>query len=259
MLIDSHCHLDMLDLAPYNDSLDRVIEEAKQNDVAHILSAGVTLKDFPNLLAIAKQYDCVSCSVGSHPTERAQVRATVEALVNLAKHDEVVAIGETGLDYSYKEFPVKQQQEDFHIHLQAAKAVNKPLIIHSRQAPDDTLAIMKEEGAESIGGVMHCFTETKEVARAALDLGFYISISGIVTFKKAQQVQEVAAYVPIDRLLVETDAPFLAPVPHRGQTNVPAYVRFVAEFIANLRQVPYNTIAEQTTKNFCQLFGIVLS
>ncbi|MEK6731355.1 MAG: TatD family hydrolase [Pseudomonadota bacterium] len=259
MLIDSHCHLDMLDLTPYNGSLKCMIEEAKQNDVVYMLSAGVTLKDFPQLLAIAKQYDCVSCSVGLHPTEKASARATLEEIVNLAKHDKVVAIGETGLDYSYKEFPVLQQQEDFHVHLQAARASNKPLIIHSRQAPEDTLGIMAEEGADSIGGVMHCFTETKEVARAALDLGFYISISGIVTFKKAQQVQEVAAYVPIDRLLIETDAPYLAPVPHRGQPNVPAYVRFVAEFIANLRQVPYNTVAEHTTKNFCQLFGISLS
>ena len=250
-LVDSHCHVDF---DPLGSDLPSVLERARASGVSHLLCVSVTLEKFPGVLAIAQEHPQVFASVGVHPNERQGRDPTVDELTALAVEPKVVAIGETGLDYYRSEGDLTWQQERFRHHIRAAKEARKPLIIHTREAADDTVRIMREENARSAGGVMHCFTETWETARAALDQDFYISFSGIVTFRNAERLREVARKVPAERLLIETDAPYLAPVPHRGKTNEPSYVRYVAECLAELRGEPLETIASQTTENFFRLF-----
>ncbi len=255
MLVDSHCHLNYLDTA--QKSLPDYINAATEKGIEHFLSISVDLKDFPQLLTIAEQFPQVSLSVGQHPNDAKMPLVSVDELLKLASHPRVVGIGETGLDYYRTEGDdIRDQQQSFRDHIQVAKTLKKPLIIHTRDARADTLKILREEGADQIGGVLHCFTEDLATAQAAMDLGFYISFSGIVTFKNAIELQNVAKQIPLDRLLVETDSPWLAPVPMRGKPNEPAYVYYVAEFLANLRGESLETIAKHTTQNFYQLFKI---
>lgn len=219
-----------------------------------MLCVSVTLETFPEILALACRHSHIFASVGVHPNETGGREPTADELVDLAKDGRVVAIGETGLDYYRTQGDMSWQQERFRRHIRAAKQSGKPLIVHTRDAATDTVRIMREEGAADIGGVMHCFTESWEVARAALDLNFYISFSGIVTFRNAEALREVAKKVPEDRLLIETDAPYLAPMPHRGKTNEPAFVRHVADCLADVRQESLESIANLTTRNFFALF-----
>jgi TatD DNase family protein len=253
MLVDSHCHLDFPDLAA---DLDSVMALMQKNQVAQALCVSVTLEDFPKVRAIAEKYPHVFASVGVHPDYEGVSEASPEILVALADHPKVVAIGETGLDYFRLKGDLEWQRERFRNHIRAARLCRKPLIIHTREAAEDTIRIMHEEGADQAGGVMHCFTESWAVAEAALDLGFYISFSGIVTFKNATALKEVARRVPLERMLIETDSPYLAPVPHRGKTNQPGLVIHVAEEIAKLRGVPFDQVATVTTNNFFNLFNI---
>ncbi|HRP96163.1 MAG TPA: TatD family hydrolase [Rhodocyclaceae bacterium] len=251
MFVDSHCHLDFPDLAEREEA---VVATMAANRVGHALCVNVKLEDFPRVLALAERHDGFFASVGVHP-DNAEVEEPDEArLVALAAHDKVVAIGETGLDYYWHKDAPQWQRDRFRTHIRAARRCGKPLIVHTRAAAADTLRLMREEGAGESGGVMHCFTETREVAAAALDLGFYISFSGIVTFRNAKDLKAVAQFVPLDRLLIETDAPYLAPVPHRGKTNEPAWVVHVAEEIARLRNQPLEAIEAATTENFFRLF-----
>lgn len=252
-LVDSHCHLDMLDLTADQGDLSRLLERAQQVGVKHILNVSVKLEDFPKVLQAAEQFSFVSASVGLHPNEREE-EVDIETLLKLGQHQKVIAIGETGLDYYRSTGDVTWQQERFRTHIKAAISLKKPLIIHTRDAKDDTLAILQAANAQQVGGVMHCFTEDYAMAKQALDLGFYISFSGIVTFKNAAQIQDVAKRIPLDRMLVETDAPYLAPVPYRGKTNEPSYVLHTATFIADMRGISLDVLAEQTTKNFFTLF-----
>lgn len=251
MLVDSHCHLNFPELV---QNMDQVLDSMRSNQVGHALCVSVTLDKFPEVLAIAEQYPNIYASVGVHPDYEDIQEPTVDGLVSLANHPRVVAIGETGLDYFRLTGDLEWQRNRFRTHIRAAKASGKPLIIHTRNAAEDTLRIMQEEGAAEVGGVMHCFTESWEVAQAAIAMGFYISFSGIVTFKNAQALKEVAQKVPLDKVLVETDSPYLAPIPFRGKTNQPAYVRHVAEEVALLRDVPLQQIVDATTANFFNLF-----
>ena len=251
LLVDSHCHLDFPDYANEEGSL---LQAMADNGVGWALCAGVTLERFPGLLALVSAHDNLFTGVGVHPDHQEGQEPTVDELLKLADHPKVVAIGETGLDYYRLTGDLEWQRDRFRRHIRAAKECAKPLIIHTRSAAEDTIKILKEEGAETVGGVFHCFTESAEVAQQALDLGFYISMSGIVTFKNAVPIKEVAKAVPEDRLLVETDSPYLAPVPYRGKRNEPAYVRHVAEEVARLRKVDYAALAESTTRNFFSLF-----
>lgn len=251
MFVDSHCHLNFPELV---QNMDHVLGNMQQNSVGHALCVSVTLDKYPEVLAIAEQYPNIYASVGVHPDYEEIDEPNVAQLVSLAQHPRVVAIGETGLDYFRLQGDLEWQRERFRIHIRAAKRVAKPLIIHTRNAAEDTLRIMQEEGAAEIGGVMHCFTENWAVAEAAMQMGFYISFSGIVTFKNAQALKEVAKQVPLERMLIETDSPYLAPIPFRGKTNQPAYVRHVAEEIASLRQTSIETIMQATTDNFFTLF-----
>lgn len=254
-LVDSHCHLDFPELAADVPGLLRSMENA---GVGWALCAGVTLERFPAMMDIVRSDKRLFASVGVHPDTESDgfsaVEADLDTLVKLAEDPQVVAIGETGLDYYRLTGDLEWQRERFRTHIRAARVCGKPLIIHTRAAASDTLRLLREEGAEEVGGVFHCFTETEEVAQAALDLGFHISFSGIVTFKKAVELKAVAQSVPLDRLLVETDAPWLAPAPFRGKPNQPAYVRHVAEEIAKLRDLPIDTITQVTTDNFFRLF-----
>ncbi len=250
-LVDSHCHLNF---EPLNAGLEDVLQHARDNGVGHMLCVSVTLETFPEVRALAHNHSNLFASVGVHPNEREGREPSVEDLTGLADDARVVAIGETGLDYYRSQGDMAWQQERFRRHIRAAKISGKPLIIHTREAAADTLRIMREEQAQDIGGVMHCFTESWEVARAALDLNFHISFSGIVTFRNAEALREVAKQVPQDRLLIETDAPYLAPVPFRGKTNEPAYVKHVAECLAMLRATSFEDIAAHTTRNFFGLF-----
>lgn len=255
MLIDSHCHLDQLNLDKYKGDLGLAIQAAKQQDVSHFLCVCIDLEHFPNLLAIAQRYENVQTTVGLHPTEKPQHEPTVNQLAELANHPLVAAIGETGLDYYRCEGEVEWQRERFRLHIRAAKSVSKPVIVHTRQAQEDTLQILRQEDARAVGGVLHCFTETWEMAQEAMDLGFYISFSGIITFQNAKALQEIVKKVPLERMLIETDSPYLAPVPYRGKSNEPAYVRYVAECVATLKNISLDTVATTTTQNFYQLFG----
>ena len=251
MLVDSHCHVDLPELA---GNLNQILDSMQQADVGCAVCIGVTLEDFPRILSIAETCPQIFATLGVHPENTGVAEPSVEELVKLAAHPRVVGIGETGLDYYWHKDAPEWQRERFRTHIRAARMATKPLVVHNREATADTLRVLREEGAGDVGGILHCFTESWDVAQVALDLGFYISISGIVTFKNAQQVKDVARRVPLDRLLVETDAPYLAPVPFRGKINQPSYVRKVAEEIAALREVPYETIATATTDNFFRLF-----
>lgn len=254
LLVDSHCHLDRLDLAAIGGDMDAVMQTARAHGVGHMLCVSIDMESYPAMLSLAKQYDHVLASVGVHPNEREGHEPSVDELVTLAQDSKVVAIGETGLDYFRNEGNLEWQHERFRRHIAAAKITGKPLIVHTREAKQDTLRLLREEGADQVGGVMHCFTEDWETARQAMDLNFYISFSGIVTFNSARELKEVAARMPADRILVETDSPYLAPIPHRGKTNQPAYTRLVAEQIAALRGVSLEEITEITTANFFNLF-----
>lgn len=254
MLVDSHCHLPLLADAAGGISPEMAIAGAREAGVERLLCVSVDLEGFPRIAQLAREHPEVRCSVGVHPNARDVEEPTVDRLAALAAAPEVVAVGETGLDYFRSPDGPATQRERFARHVQAARACGKPLVIHSREARGEVVELLRDEGAQAVGGVMHCFVDDWDVARAALDLGFYISFSGIVTFRNARSVQEVARRVPLDRLLVETDAPYLAPVPHRGKVNRPGWVRHVAEFLADLRDVPFERLAEATTENFYRLF-----
>jgi TatD DNase family protein len=251
MLVDSHCHLNFPELAA---RVDEALGLMRENGVTHALCVSVTLEDFPGVKALAERYPHVYGSVGVHPDYEDVPAVTEDDLLVRANHPKIVAIGETGLDYFRIKGETEWQRERFRTHVRAARRCRKPLIIHTREAAADTLRIMAEEGAGEIGGVMHCFTETWEVARAALDLGFHISFSGIVTFKNAAALREVARQVPLDRMLIETDSPYLAPVPFRGKTNEPGLVKHVAEEIARLREITLEEVGKATSDNFFRLF-----
>jgi len=251
--VDSHCHINFPELAA---NIDDVLSQMRDNEVISALCVSVNLADFPQVLALAEQHPHIYASVGVHPDHEGVEEPDVARLVGLAQHPKVVAIGETGLDYFRLKGDLEWQRARFRTHIRAARGSGKPLIIHTREAAADTLRIMEEEKAAEASGVMHCFTETWEVAEAALAMGFYISFSGIITFKNAKQLKEVAQRVPLERILIETDAPYLAPVPHRGQLNQPAYVKHVAEEIAMLRGINLEEVGRSTTENFKRLFRL---
>jgi TatD DNase family protein len=251
MLVDSHCHLNFPELAA---NLPAIKQAMLDNGVGHALCISVTLPDFPQVLALAENNENFFASVGVHPDYEDIDEPSVEELVKLANHPKVIAIGETGLDYFRLTGDLEWQRNRFRNHIRAAIACGKPLIIHTRSAAEDTLRIMREENAQLIGGVMHCFTESLDVAMQAIALGFYISFSGIVTFKNAATIKEVAKQVPLDRVLVETDSPYLAPIPYRGKTNQPSYVKYVAEEIARLRDITLEEVTAASTQNFFRLF-----
>ena len=251
--VDSHCHINFPDLVA---DLPGVLQRMQDNEVVAALCVAVNLADYPQVLALAEQHPNVYASVGVHPDYEDVEEPSVARLVELAAHPKVVAIGETGLDYFRLKGDLEWQRTRFRNHIRAARVSGKPLIIHTREAAEDTLRIMREENAAEAGGVMHCFTETWEVAEAALAMGFHISFSGIVTFKNAKQIKEVAQRTPLDRILIETDAPYLAPTPHRGKLNQPAYVKHVAEEIATLRGMTLADVGLRTTENFFRLFGL---
>lgn len=252
MFVDSHCHINFPELA---EKLPEILGHMTDNRVSHALCIGVELEKFPEIRALAEAHPNVYASVGVHPDHEDCAEPTVDELVRLADHSKVVAIGETGLDYFRLTGDLEWQRERFRTHIRAARACGKPLVIHTRAAAEDTLRIMREERAAEAGGVMHCFTESLEVAEAAIELGFYISFSGIVTFKNAASLREVAAAIPLERMLIETDSPYLAPVPHRGRTNEPAFVRHVAEEIGRVRGISAEAVGEATTENFFRLFA----
>ena len=254
MLVDSHCHLDRLKMDKNPGmTLDDVIRESAERGIEKMLCVGIDRENANAVKKIAERYPNVYASVGVHPLDVKDL-ISADELITMADHPRVVAIGETGLDYYYSQESKSVQQESLAMHLQVAKQLKLPVIIHTRDAREDTLAILQEHACRESAGVMHCFTETWEMAQAAIELGFYISFSGIVTFKNATDLQEVARKVPLERMLVETDSPYLAPVPYRGKPNFPKFTREVAEFIAQLKGVSYETIAEQTTDNFHRLF-----
>ena len=252
MLVDSHCHLDFPELQA---DLAGVLSRMRDNGVSHALTISTTLETFPAVREVARSQANIWCSAGVHPDERRDGReVTIDELVRMADDPKVVAIGETGLDYFRVEGDTEWQRERFRTHIRAARRCRKPLVIHTRSSAEDTLRLMQEEGAGEVGGVMHCFTESWDVAQGAMALGFHISFSGIVTFKNAKGLKEVARRVPLERMLVETDSPYLAPVPHRGQSNQPAFVKHVAEEIAALRGIELGQVATATTDNFFRLF-----
>jgi TatD DNase family protein len=257
MLTDSHCHLDKIDLDPFDGNFGKMLDAAKDADVGQFLCVCIDTEHFADVLKPAEDYPNIYCSVGVHPTHQDSHMPSVDELIDLAKHEKVIAIGETGLDYFRCEDEDMTWQHDlFRTHIRAAIATKKPLIIHTRSAKEDTIRILREENAEQVGGVMHCFAEDWDTAQKALDLNFYISFSGIVSFNSAKELQEVAKLVPEDRFLIETDSPWLAPVPKRGRPNQPAYVKYVAEKMADLRGCSYQHIAKVSTQNFNRLFKI---
>lgn len=255
MYIDSHCHINFPELSA---RMPEILGKMADNQVTHALCVSVNLPEFPQVLELAEKYPQIYASIGVHPDYEDTPEPSVEDLVRMAEHPKIIAIGETGLDYYRLEGDLEWQRERFRTHIRASRATGKPLIIHTRSASEDTIRIMREEGAGTdaggAGGVMHCFTESLEVAQAAMEMGFYISFSGIVTFRSARDLQAVALAVPLERMLIETDSPYLAPVPHRGKVNEPALVRHVAEFLANLKGLPLERVAQQTTENFFKLF-----
>ncbi len=250
-LIDSHAHLHLLDLP---DGLTPLFDRAQQNSVTHMLCVSVDLAQLGQVIAIAENYSNVDASVGLHPNENVENEPSIEDLVKLASHPKVVALGETGLDYYRQDIDNQKQAERFRNHIRAAKQLNKPVIVHSRNARIDTIKILKEERADEVGAVLHCFTENWEMAKKALDLGLYISFSGIITFKNAEELREVVKKVPLESMLIETDCPYLAPEPFRGKQNEPSFVKQVAEKIAEIKQLILSEVAEQTSKNYKQLF-----
>lgn len=257
MYIDSHCHINFPELAA---RMPEILGKMTENEVSHALCVSVDLPNFPSVLELAERHPNIYASVGVHPDYEDTPEPSVDDLIKLADNPRIVAIGETGLDYYRLEGDLEWQRERFRTHIRASRVTGKPLIIHTRAASEDTIRIMREEGAGTdaggAAGVMHCFTESLEVARAAMEMGFYISFSGIVTFKSAKDLQAVAREVPLEQMLIETDSPYLAPVPYRGRVNEPALVRHVAEYLATLKGVPLEQIARQTTDNFFNLFKI---
>ncbi len=257
MYIDSHCHINFPELSA---RLPEIFAKMAENQVTHALCVSVDMPDFPQVRELAEQYPNVYASVGVHPDYEETPEVSVDDLVRMSDHPKIIAIGETGLDYYRLEGDLEWQRERFRTHIRASRATGKPLIIHTRSASEDTIRIMREEGAGidagGAGGVMHCFTESLQVAEAAMEMGFYISFSGIVTFKNAKDLQAVARAVPLERMLIETDAPYLAPVPFRGKMNEPGFVRHVAEFLATLKELPLEQVASATTGNFFKLFKI---
>jgi len=253
MFVDSHCHINFPELV---GKLPALLDAMAEQRVTHALCIGVNLPELPGVLALAAEHANIYASVGVHPDYEDTPEPSIDDLCRLAQQPKVVAIGETGLDYYRLTGDLEWQRQRFRTHIRAARQCGKPLVIHTRSAADDTLAIMREEGADRAGGVMHCFTETWEVAEAALELGFHISFSGIVTFKNALAIKDVARRVPLERMLIETDSPYLAPAPFRGKLNQPAYVRHVAEEIARLRGITVEAVAAATSDNFFKLFGI---
>lgn len=258
MYVDSHCHLDRVDLSPYGGDLGRLLEAGAGAGVSHLLCVSIDLDQYPAMRRLVDPYPHVDVSVGVHPNEGCDgapvTEPSVDTLLRLAEDPRNVAIGETGLDYHYGQGDLEWQRRRFRTHIAAARACGKPLIIHSRDAREDTIRILREEGADAVGGVLHCFTETWEMAKQGLDLGFYVSFSGIVTFKNAAALREVARQVPLDRLLIETDSPYLAPVPYRGKPNEPRLVPQVASCIADLRGLPVTALAAATRDNYFRLF-----
>lgn len=255
MFIDSHCHLSFPELA---EDLPGVLRRMRENSVVAALNICTTLEEFPAVVAVAEQHAHVFASAGVHPDNEGIEEPTLDRLVELAQHPRVVAIGETGLDYFRLKEPLDWQRNRFRTHIRAARACRKPLIVHTRSSAEDTLQLMKEEGAVEVGGVMHCFTETQQVAEAAMQMGFFISFSGIVTFKNARDLQQIARAVPLDRLMIETDSPYLAPVPYRGQRNEPSFVPRVAEKIAELKGISVEAVAEASTRNFSSVFNALV-
>ena len=250
-LVDSHCHIPLIEM---DGGADSVIKAAREAGVGHMLCVSIDLDSFPEIKQLAVSYPCVSASAGVHPNSAREIELSEKILLELADDPAVVAIGETGLDYFRSQGDLDWQRQRFRIHIRAAREINKPLIIHSREARGDVIKILTEEGAQAVGGVMHCYVDDLDTAKQAIDLNFYISFSGIVTFRNAQALQDVARQVPLDRVLVETDSPYLAPVPYRGKQNQPAYVRFVAEKIAELQQVELSEVISITTQNYNNLF-----
>lgn len=251
MLVDSHCHIDFPELA---EIFPQLLDLMQKNKVGCAVCIGVNLEDLPRILSLAEAHPNIFASVGVHPEAVDAREPTLDELVNLARHPKVIAIGETGLDYYWHKDAPEWQRERFRTHIRAAIEAVKPLVIHNREATSDTLRLLSEEGAGRVGGIMHCFTENWDVAKAALALGFHISLSGIVTFRNALIIKDVARRVPLDRLLIETDSPYLAPMPYRGKTNQPGYVLHVAEEIARLRNISFEEVARTTTDNFFRLF-----
>lgn len=255
-IVDSHCHLDALDYENLHKNVADVVEKAQARDVKHLLAVGVTLSRFEAAFNELTQFDNVSLACGVHPLDLKDEAFDGERLLKLAQHKKVIAIGETGLDYYYDTENKIAQQSAFSAQIQIANQLEKPVIVHTRAARKDTLDLLRDNHAEKCGGVLHCFTETEEMARQALDLGFYISISGIITFKNAEELRQVVRLLPLDRLLVETDSPYLAPIPYRGKQNQPAYTREVCEYVATLKGLSIEQFAAQTTENFERLFKI---
>lgn len=253
MFVDSHCHLDKLNYEDLHLNVEDVVNKAKAANVHQLLSVGVTLDSFQNMLEMISPFDNVNASCGVHPLD-VESDFALDQLHEFAKHSKVVAVGETGLDYHYQPETADLQKLRFEQHVELAVDVNKPLIIHTRNAREDTLAILRNGGADKCGGVIHCFTEDQDFADAAIELGFYISISGIVTFRQATELKEIVKNLPLDRLLIETDSPYLAPVPHRGKQNQPAYVVEVAAYIAQLKGISIAEVGRKTTENYQKLF-----
>ncbi len=251
-LVDSHCHIPLL---KETASVEEILSEAKKHQIAHMLCVAIDLEGSPEIIQLAKKHRMISASVGVHPNAELKNILTVEEINEIACDNEVVAIGETGLDYFRSNGDLAWQRDRFRTHIQSAKELKKPLIIHSREAKLDVIKILKEEKAHEVGGVMHCFVDDLETAKAAIDLDFLISFSGIVTFKNAKPLQEVARQISLKNMLIETDSPYLAPTPHRGKTNQPAYVRYVAEFLADLKGESLEDVAQNTTKNYEDKFN----
>lgn len=259
MFIDSHCHLDRIDLKPYHNDFSVFMQEVKNHKIEHLLCIAIDLEAYPAMFDLVKDYPNISLSVGVHPNENEGRKPTFDELLKLGSHEKVVAIGETGLDYFRSSGDLSWQHEHFKTHIQVAKALKKPLIIHTREAAEDTLKILREEGADEVGGVIHCFTEDWEFAQKAMALNFYISFSGIVTFKNAHAIQDAAQKIPGNRFLIETDSPYLAPSPFRGKPNYPLYVQHVAKKLADLRGTTVDEIAAQSTANYYAVFGKINS
>ncbi len=256
MLVDSHCHLDFDD---FKDNLDEVLNRAREAGVGHFLTIGISKPEFPKLQAIAEKYDDVSFSIAVHPheAEKEGEEITTEELIKLVDHPKIVAIGETGLDYFYDHTPREAQQRNFREHIRACIATGLPLIIHTRDAEEDTIRILSEERKgheDKLTGVLHCFSSKREMAEYGLEIGFYVSFSGMLTFNKSQDIRDIAKDIPLDRLLVETDAPFLAPVPYRGKVCEPSYVVETAKYLAKVKDLPFNELEQATTDNFYRLF-----
>ena len=256
MFFDSHCHLDRIDLEDHNNSFSQLLENIRTDQVTRMVCISVNLESFDDMCALIEPYEDIYCSAGVHPDYEKVREPTVEILCQMATNQRVVAIGETGLDYMEQSGDMDWQCQRFITHIEAAKQCKLPLIIHSRNAKQDTLDLLRDHGAEAVGGVLHCFTEDWEMAEQAIELGFYISISGIVTFNQAENVRQVAVKIPADRLLIETDSPWLSPVPFRGKINHPGRVRYVAEKLAEIRGVSLEQLAETTYANANRLFGL---